>query len=152
MIYDIKRKSVGINGIPDADYQLYVGGNIKTSGGLECFRINVRDITSSYIINKTSGAWSIYSQKIIRCGNIIQADFILSGDGTAVAAGTDGYVGKIAYGAIPQLYTRLFGMAGPYFLMGYIDPSDSSIHFRPVINNYTLASAGRLHFYGIFIT
>jgi hypothetical protein len=34
MFYDVKRSSVGINGFPDDDDQLYVGGNIKATGEL----------------------------------------------------------------------------------------------------------------------
>lgn len=169
VMFDRLKKSVGIEKLPTIDNGLEVygginaggsivtngginaSGNITTGGGLNCYWINTRDITSSYIINKTSGAWSIYSQKIIRSGSIVQVDFVLAGDGTTVNAGIDGFVGTIAYGAKPQLYTRLIGMAGQYLILGYIDPSDSSLHFRPVINNYTLASAGRLHFYGIFV-
>ena len=34
MFWDNKRSSVSVNGFPDADNQLYVGGNVKATGGL----------------------------------------------------------------------------------------------------------------------
>lgn len=34
MFWDTKRSSVGVNGFPDDDEQLYVGGDIKTTGGM----------------------------------------------------------------------------------------------------------------------
>lgn len=149
--FDALRHSVGVNGLPDADDQLYVGGNIKTTGGLTCNWINDRDITAGFTITKTSGHWDIYDFVSWRTGSVVQCDFILSGDGTSVSAGADGYVGNVSLGAFPKVFSFFMGMVGSVVCMGFYNPSDSTIHFRPISAAYTLASTGRLHFSGTFI-
>lgn len=106
MIYDIKRKSIGINGIPDADNQLFVEGQIK------CSSMYVKDISSLYTLTKTSGAWDATNINAYRMGNVVFLRIRLQGSGTTVNVGGNGFVGTLSGGPLPLFEVGSINFAG----------------------------------------
>lgn len=148
--FDIKRHSVGVNGIPDANDQLYVGGTIKATGKITAPSMSVSDISADYTVSKTSGNWSVNSVTAHRSGNVIQFDIAFKGNGSSVSAGSNAFVGKITNGPLPVSLVRLFGYGSSSPIGGYISGDDLII--TVLSSAYTLSSSGNLTIYGTFIT
>ena len=87
--FDVKRHSFGVNGFPDADEQLYVGGQIK------CESMYVEDISSQYTITKTSGNANFVEVKAHRSGNVVCMQIMLRGAGSNWTAGSNIFVGTV---------------------------------------------------------
>ena len=113
--------------------------------------LTVTDISSSYTFTKTSGSWEIHSASIYKTGNTYQALFTLKGDGTAVAAGSDGCVYSMSTGNAPLMFSFFIAMVGTSFCLGFYNSGDSTWHFRPINAAVTLNANSRLNFSGVFI-
>lgn len=113
--------------------------------------LTVTDISSTYTFTKTSGSWEIHSALIYKTGNTYQALFSLKGDGTAVAAGSDGCVYSMSTGTAPLLFSFFIAMVGTSFCLGFYNSGDSTWHFRPINAAVTLNANSRLNFSGVFI-
>ena len=113
--------------------------------------ITTTDISSNYTFTKSSGVWEIHSYYIYKTGNTYQALFTLKGDGTAVAAGSDGCVYTMSTGVAPLLFSFFIAMVGTSFCLGFYNSGDSTWHFRPINAAVTLNANSRLNFSGVFI-
>ena len=113
--------------------------------------LTVTDISSSYTFTKTSGSWEIHNASIYKTGNTYQALFTLKGDGTAVAAGSDGCVYSMSTGTAPLMFSFFIAMVGTSFCLGFYNSGDSTWHFRPINAAVTLNANSRLNFSGMFI-
>lgn len=79
--------------------------NSVVANSVTCNSMNVQDISDQYTLTKTSGNWNIYEFKAFRCGNVIQLYITLSGNGSAVSAGSDGFIGQLD-GPLPPYYVH----------------------------------------------
>lgn len=113
--------------------------------------ITTTNISSDYTFTKVSGSWEIHSFAIYKTGNTYQAQFTLKGDGTAVAAGSDGCVYSMSTGTTPLLFSFFIAMVGTSFCLGFFNSGDSTLHFRPINAAVTLNANSRLNFSGVFI-
>lgn len=113
--------------------------------------LTVTDISSDYTFTKSSGSWEIHSASIYKTGNTYQALFTLKGDGTAVAAGSDGCVYTMSTGTAPLMFSFFIAMVGTSFCLGFYNSGDSTWHFRPINAPVTLNANSRLNFSGVFI-
>ena len=113
--------------------------------------ITTTNISSEYTFTKDSGVWEIHSASIYKTGNTYQALFTLKGDGTAVAAGSDGCVYSMSTGTAPLLFSFFIAMVGTSFCLGFYNSGDSTWHFRPINAAVTLNANSRLNFSGVFI-
>ena len=113
--------------------------------------ITTTDISSEYAFTKTSGVWEIHGFYVYKTGNTYQAIFTLKGDGTAVAAGSDGCVYTMSTGTAPLLFSFFIAMVGTSFCLGFYNSGDSTWHFRPINASVTLNANSRLNFSGVFI-
>lgn len=113
--------------------------------------ITVTDISTQYTFTKSSGAWDIHSASIYKTGNTYQALFTIKGDGTAVTAGSDGYVGTLSSGTAPLMFSFFMAMVGSVVCMGFYNTADNTVHFRPITGPVTLTNNSRLNFSGVFI-
>ena len=77
--------------------------------------------------------------------------FTLKGDGTSVAAGSDGCVYSMSTGDTPLLFSFFIAMVGTSFCLGFYNSGDSTWHFRPINAAVTLNVNSRLNFSGVFI-
>jgi len=131
--FDKKRHSVAINGFPDADNQLYVGGSIKATGNIATSgtltansvttnSMSVQDISSSYTLTKSSGPWTVGGDVVAhRSGNLVQIRLPLKGNGSSVSAGTNCFVGTLSGGPLPIVVSKLVSYSGSTPVLGYID-------------------------------
>ena len=88
---------------------------------------------------------------VYKTGNTYQALFALKGDGTSVAAGSDGCVYTMSTGDAPLLFSFFIAMIGTSFCLGFYNSGDGTWHFRPINNAVTLNVNSRLNFSGVFI-
>lgn len=107
-------------------------------------KIILSDISSSYTVNKTRGAWIFSEVKAYRTGNTIQMNILLKGNGSSVGNGTNGFEGTITTGPRPLILTRFLAMASGSPIIGYYDPSNNSIIVRNAGSSVTLASSSTL--------
>ena len=151
MFIDANKNSVGVNGYPDANNQIYVDGTIKSTGKITCPSISYTDISSQYSATKSSGAWSLaISESIIyRSGNIIQVELFFSGNGSAVSGPTNSFVGTLSDGPLPLMQTTLCGYYNAIAINGILD-SDGSLSVRP-LGSVTLSGSNRFRLRGTFI-
>ena len=113
--------------------------------------LTTTNISNEYTFTKNSGSWEIQSFAIYKTGNTYQAQFTLKGDGTAVAAGSDGCVYSMSTGTTPLLFSFFIAMVGTSFCLGFFNSGDSTWHFRPINAAVTLNANSRLNFSGLFI-
>ena len=99
---DTRLHSFGINGMPDEEDQLYVGGTIKATGKITAPSMSVQDISSQYTITKTSGNANLAEVKAHRCGNVITMQIMLRGAGSNWTAGHNIFVGTVT-GPLPTV-------------------------------------------------
>ena len=133
---DVYNNSVAINGIPDAQNQLYVGGTIKTTGKITAPSMSVTDISSQYSFTKSSGAWNFNSVEAYRSGNVVQMRFSFKGTGTKVTAGSNGLVGTLSGGPLPIQSVLLAGFDTSSIVMGYLNNS-GNLTIRLLIDDRT---------------
>lgn len=80
-------------------------------------------ITSpSATLTKTSGAWAVNAVYCYQCAGIVQIEILIKGTGTEVAAGVDGFVGKINQ-PLPKVSVSLFGYTDDAMVMAWLDTS-----------------------------
>lgn len=149
--FDIKRHSVGVNEIPDADDQLYVGGTIKATGKITAPSMSVSDISSLYALAKSSGNWKLNEIKALRTGNVIHLRIELSGNGSSVSAGSNGFVGTLSGGPLPALSMKLISYYNNCPIMMNIEP-DGSVTARVTATSVTVTTTGSMALTGTFIT
>lgn len=98
------RKSSSLTYNPDSK-SLTVNNGSVNANSITCNSMTVQDISDQYTLTKTSGNWSLYELKAFRCGNVIQLYITLTGNGSAVSAGGDGFVGQLD-GPLPPYYVH----------------------------------------------
>ena len=110
--------------------------------------------TPTYTLTKSSGTWTAGSVTAKRCGNVVHMKVIVKGTGTAVASGSDGFIGTITAGsgaALPALTITLTSYVNNFVICGYIDTT-GKIWVRPIgSGNYTAASGANIEMDGTFI-
>ena len=146
---DTHRSSVAINGIPDADNQLYVGGKIKTTGKITAPSMSVHNISSQYSSSRTSGGWTVDSIEAFRTGNVVDLSIEFKGSGSAVASGGNAFVGVISGGPLPIHTVKASGFYGGNVLICAL--SSSQIMVRICVGSVTLASNAYTSFNFTFI-
>jgi len=103
------RKSSSLTYNPDTKALIINNGTVQVdsvvANSVTCSSMSVQDISNQYTLTKTSGNWNIYDLKAFRCGNVIQLHITLSGNGSAVSAGGDGFVGQLD-GPLPTYYVH----------------------------------------------
>lgn len=114
VFFDKLRHSVSINDFPDANYQFYVDGTIKSTGKITCPSMSVTDISSQYTLTKSSGNWTVISFEAHRCGNIVHFGIKFKGNGNAVSSGSNGFIGILSGGPLPVYESKVVG----YYLGG----------------------------------
>lgn len=133
------------------------GPSISISDGAIKCKMYVEDISTQYTPSKTGGNWSIgsddgiYRIKAYRMGSLIQIAIAFHGNGTAVSAGSNGFVGAITDGALPIEQITLTGFYSNSMLAATLD-TDGSITVRPFGASCTLSNASRAYLTGTFIT
>lgn len=147
---DVDMNSFGVNGFPDEDNQLYVGGTIKAKGKITAPSMSVADISNKYTISKNSGAWSVNDVNAHRTGNVIQIKVTFQGNGSAVVGPTNAFGGSISSGPIPNELVVLVGYFNAVPVMAFFN-NDGSLTVRPM-GSLTIASSGRVYLTGTFIT
>lgn len=111
----------------------------------------VTDISSEFTITKTSGNWSVDSISAYRTGNVVQILITITGNGSSVSAGSNGFVGKITAGPLPPVIVRLVGYYNNCPVMMQIEP-DGSVTGRVLAVNVTITSTGKLPLSATYIT
>ena len=102
------------------------------------------DISSSYTVTKTRGAWNFNEVRAYRTGNTVQMNILLRGNGSSVGNNVDGFVGTITSGPRPLILTRFVAMIQGSAIIGYFDPSNNTIIIRNVGSSATLSSSSTL--------
>ena len=144
--FDIKRHSVGVNGI-----QLYVGGTIKATGKITAPSMSVSNISNLYALAKTSGNWTLKEIDVVRSGSVVHMRLAFSGNGNSVSAGSNGFVGTLSGGPLPALSIKLIAYYNNCPIMMNIEP-DGSVTARVTATSVTVTSSGTLALTGTFIT
>ena len=127
VFFDKKRHSMGINGFPDADNQLYVNGTIKstgdiaTSGRVTCSKMS--SVNENVTFSKSSGSWTFNSGEYTRSGQAVQIRLGFKGGGSNVSVGSNSIVGTINGIPLPSYTVRLFGYYSGTALMGELTSS-----------------------------
>lgn len=129
----------------------YNGPEVDLDTGNVRLKMENIDISNRYTITKTSGNWSVHDIQAYRCGNIVFANFILKGNGSAVSAGSNGFVGTITYGPLPILEAKLWTFSSSTIQSMNI-AADGAITARNLIGSITFSSSTRAIFSGMFIT
>ena len=108
--------------------------------------------TPSYTLAADPGtAWNVGSVSARRCGNIINMSITLTGTGTGVAGGTDGFSGKLSGGPLPALPITLVSYVQNFVICCYIDTS-GNVEVRPIgSGTYTAAQGASIEMEGTFI-
>lgn len=122
-----------------------------SANSIECNSMSVQDISSQYTITKTSGNWSVKRIEAHRCGNIIFANFVLKGNGSAVSAGSNGFVGNITAGALPIVEAKLWTFIGST-IQGMNITATGAIICRNLVASATFSESQEVIFTGTFIT
>lgn len=118
------------------------------TGKITCGDIAMSSSTTTVTLTKSSGAWTAGTVTCKKWGGIAQIEIQVKGSGTQVAAGTDGFVGKINQ-PLPKVDVALFGYTGSTMLMGWLDTSGNlSIRASAVTN---VASGNGLYVTGTYI-
>jgi len=136
---------------------LISGNSVTVSDSSGNVTLSIPDtVAPAYTITPTRPmAWTMSDAGILatRWGNVIQVVIRLEGSGASVAAGTDGFSGKISVsggGYLPARQVTLIGYTGQTLLMGWLD-TDGSLTVRA--NEATqVASGNGLWLTGMFIT
>ena len=112
---------------------------------------DVTDISSDFTITKTSGNWSVDSISAYRSGKTVQIVITMTGNGSSVSAGSNGFVGTITEGPLPAAIVRLVGYYNNCPVMMQIEP-DGSVTGRVLATSVTVTSSGTLPLSGTYIT
>lgn len=107
------------------------------------------DISSEYTITKTSGAWVNTSIVAYKTGNVIQLSLTFRGSGTAVSAGSNGFVGNITAGSLPVSQIVLMGFYTSTIILVTI--TDAGLVAARAMSSVTIASSGNFTVGGTFI-
>lgn len=149
--FDILKHSVSVNGITVDNDQLFVGGTIKSTGKITAPSMSVTDISSLYTLSKTSGNWKLNEIEAVRSGNVIHIRIAMSGNGSSVSAGSNGFVGTLSGGPLPALSIKLIAYYNNCPIMMNIEP-DGSVTARVTATSVTVTTTGTLALTGTFIT
>ena len=110
-----------------------------------------QDISDQYTITKTSGNWKVNEISAVRCGNVVHMRVEMSGNGSSVSAGSNGFVGTLLGGPLPVLTIKLIGFYNSCPIMMNIEP-DGALAARVTATSVTVTSSGILPLTGTFIT
>lgn len=116
-----------------------------------CHSMFTYDISDQYTITKTSGNWKVTEIGAIRSGNVIHIRIAMSGNGSSVSAGSNGFVGTITAGALPALSIKLIAYYNNCPVMANIEPN-GDITARVTATSVTVTTTGTLALTGTFIT
>ena len=122
MFIDKNMNSIGINGYPDANDQIYVDGTVKATGEIttatkvNCAKISVSSGTGTF--TRSSGGWTFSSCAWRRCGNIVTINIQFKGSGSSVSAGSNSIAGTVSNIPLPPFTVRLEGYYSSTTLMG----------------------------------
>ena len=148
LFYDVKRSSVGVNGFPDDDEELYVGGSIKATGKITCNKMSVTSGTGTF--TKTSGSWTFNECTWRRSGNVVTVNIKFNGGGSNVAVGSNAIVGTINGVDRPPFTVRLHGYYSGTMLMGEYT-STGAFNVRILGEALNLATSNNAIMSGTFI-
>lgn len=158
--FDIKKHSVGINGFPDADEQLYVGGSIKatgdinTAGDMQCDKITANKMSTTEgtaTFTKSSGSWTFNNGEYTRSGSTIQLRLAFKGGGSNVAVGGNSIAGTVNGIPKPPYTVRLFGYYSGTVLMGELTEA-GAFNVRILGQALNLSTSNTATLSGTFIT
>lgn len=121
------------------------------TGKVTCNKMSVADISDQYTITKTSGNWKVNEIGAVRSGNTIHIRIEMSGNGSSVSSGSNGFVGTITAGPLPVLSAKLVAYYNNCPIMLNIEP-DGDITARVTATSVTVTSSGSLALTGTFIT
>ena len=119
-------------------------------GRVSCLKMNNQNISDEFTISKTSGNWSVKEITAYRSGNMVQLTIAFKGNGTAVSAGSNAFVGRVTDGEFPVGLVRLIGNGGSSIVMGYVQPT-GEIEIKVLVANYTLSASGTFSVMGTYI-
>lgn len=100
-------------------------------------------------LTKTSGTWTAGSVWCSKWGAVVSIEIQVKGTGAQVAAGTDGFVGKISGVALPKTDLTLIGYTGSTTLLGWLDTSGKVTIRASALTQ--VASGGSLYVTGTYI-
>lgn len=130
----------------NATYGVSDPANFRSAIGL-----GVNNISSQYTITKTSGNWKINEIDAVRSGNVVHMRIEMSGNGSSVSAGSNGFVGTITAGPLPALSIKLIAFYNNCPIMLNIEPDGAAVA-RVTATSVTVTSSGILALTGTFIT
>lgn len=131
--FDAKRHSFAVNGVPDDDEQLFVGGQVK------CNSMYVKDISSLYTLTKTGGSWNNTDINAYRMGNVVFIRIRLAGTGATVNAGSNGFTGTLSGGPLPLYEIGAINFAGSSGIINKVQ-SNGAVTSRVIGANMTMDS------------
>lgn len=151
--WDRLKHSVGVNGFPDEDDQLYVGGKIKATGNIQGDKIIANKISTSDIeatFTKSSGSWTFNNADCTRCGNVVQLKLVFKGGGSNVSVGSNAIAGTVHGIPLPPYTVRIQGYYSGTVLMGELT-SSGGFNVRILGAALNLSTANTATLSGTFI-
>ena len=123
---------------------------IASVSGTTYLQFNTKAPTAPTVtLTKSSGTWTAGSVWCSKWGNVVTIEIQVKGAGATVAAGIDGFVGKISGVAFPKTDITLIGYTGSTVLMGWLD-SSGNVSIRASAST-SVASGGGLYVTGTYI-
>lgn len=148
-------RTVQVNGtsIGSNTLNLKSGNNITVSRSSGTATFSIPSTTApTYTVTSSSSSnkWSDANIVATRWGNVVQIVLRLSGTGSSVTAGTDGYTGTVSGTYMPSRQVTLMGYTGKTLLMGWLE-TNGTLTVRA--NEATqVASGNGLWLTGTFVT
>lgn len=153
MFIDTEMSSVGINGFPDDDDQLYVGGNIKVTGDIQCAQIIASNLSlseDSVTFTKSSGSWAFNNGGYTKWGSVVQVRLAFHGGSSNVSVGSNAIVGTVNGIPLPPYTVRLSGYYASTALMGELTPT-GGFNVRILGDALNLNSSNTATLTGVYI-
>lgn len=116
-----------------------------------CHSMYTYDISDQYTITKTSGNWKVTKIDAVRSGNTIHMRIEMSGNGSSVSAGSNGFVGTLSGGPLPALSVKLIAYYNNCPILMNIEPG-GGITARVTATSVTVTTTGSMALTGTFIT
>ena len=106
-----------------------------------CHSMYTYDISSQYTFSKSSGNWTISTIEAHRTGNVVNLAVTFKGNGSAVSAGGNGFVGTCTAGPLPVMVARGTSFLSSGGIVFQLDIA-GNVYVRVIGSSVTLASTG----------
>ena len=106
-----------------------------------CHSMYTYDISSQYTFSKSSGNWTISAIEAHRTGNVVNLAVTFKGNGSAVSAGGNGFVGTCTAGPLPLMVARGISFISSGGIVFQLDIA-GNVYARVIGSSVTLASTG----------